>query len=203
MTAGSGLRPRDPPLLHLPAAKQILALGPTTLAALGELLSELDAVSRRDAERAWTKRKGPMARYRLDVATHVAALRRAIRWARVSGTASTCPRVHSDEHKPRSSRAAVRNPLLRLHAVSALLGLPHDRRAPLRRHAQLLAADCSQRAELCWKAKQRSAAVDWRTAAVYAGHLARALLHAPSAQCEIHWDAGPVPSAPHTLRPAG
>lgn len=73
----SGLRPRDPPLLQLAAAKQILALDPTPLAALGELLSELDAVSRREAERAWTKRKGPMARYRLDVATHVAALRRA------------------------------------------------------------------------------------------------------------------------------
>lgn len=58
MMAGSGLRPRHPPLLQLAAAKQILALDPTTLAALGELLSERDAVSRRDAERAWTKRKG-------------------------------------------------------------------------------------------------------------------------------------------------
>lgn len=109
MTAGSGLRPRDPPLLHLPAAKQS-SRSARPRSQRSASYSSNWMPCRGAAERAWTKRKGPMARYRLDVATHVAALRRAIRWARVSGTASTSPRVHSDEQKPRSSRAAVRTP---------------------------------------------------------------------------------------------
>ena len=112
----SGLRTADPPLLQLASAKRLLALDPATLAALGDLLSELRAGARREAERAWRKRKAPMARYRLDVATHAAALHRAIRWACRTRAIPVFPLTAADEHKPRSSRASVRNPLLGLQA---------------------------------------------------------------------------------------
>jgi hypothetical protein len=192
-----GLKPPACPLLQLTAARAILQLDRTTLAALAELVAEIRDDATREATRSWKKRKAPMARYRLDVATHAAALLRKVRWARGAPSPTRATTVGVDDTgKPRSSRAATRNPILRMRALTGLLHLPIESRVRLGRLALDLAAECSVRAEASWRGKRRSTAVEWRITAVYAGHLARALLHAPSAQCEIHWDAGPVPSAP-------
>lgn len=182
----TGLKPRACPLLQLTAARAILQLDRATLA---ELVAEIRDDASREAARSWKKRKAPMARYRLDVATQAAALLRMVRWARgaPSPTGATTVGV-DDTEKPRSSRAATRNPILRMRALTGLLRLPIESRVRLGRLALDLAAECSVRAEASWRGKRRSAAVEWRTASVYLGHLRRALRPAPPEQCELQWE---------------
>jgi hypothetical protein len=185
----TGLKPRACPLLQLTAARAILQLDRATLAALAELVAEIRDDASREATRSWKKRKAPMARYRLDVATHAAALLRTVRWARGAPGPTRATIVGVDDtEKPRSSRAATRNPILRMRALTGLLRLPIESRVRLGRLSLDLAAECSVRAEASWRGKRRSTAVEWRTASVYVGHLRRALLHAPPEQCELQWE---------------
>ena len=58
------------PLLRLSAAQQLLELPADQRAALASLLRELRADADQQAERAWRKRKGPMAAYWRVVATY-------------------------------------------------------------------------------------------------------------------------------------
>lgn len=188
-----GLAGPSPPLLQLPAARAILNSDAGTLAAIHAVLTELREQALQDAALSWKRRKAPMARYRLDTATHLAAILRSLRPLHLRNEAD--PRhtfvLPREAHKPRSARDTTRNPILRLRAISALLSLPLDARTRLRRLTRELAADCSARAETSWKSKRRGAAVDWRTAGVYVGHIGRALARAPPAQCEIEWSSPP------------
>lgn len=51
------------PLVSLPAALRIAALPPEARDALGQLLREISAESRRRAEKSWRSHKAPMAAY--------------------------------------------------------------------------------------------------------------------------------------------
>lgn len=78
------------PLLKLPAARAILALGERERAALRLLLLDLRGQANAEAETAWRRRKGPMACYWRAVATyarHIAHLLKA-------GGPSTAERDH-------------------------------------------------------------------------------------------------------------
>lgn len=185
---GRALRPPAAPLLEIPAARGILRLDARARGALRQVLLELRLCSREDGDRAWRKRKGPMAAYRHDVARHAGLLARALRRAGEGGTSA--PRadrfaLESDAYKPRSSRAAVRNPLLRLESTAALRRLPELTRRTLRVLLRDLARACGDHADRCWSRRERGDALYWRTAAVYAGHLARTLSGVPCEQCEL------------------
>ncbi|HEX8244769.1 MAG TPA: hypothetical protein VF541_14780, partial [Longimicrobium sp.] len=92
-------------------------------AGLRSLLVELRARSRQDGDVAWEKRKGPMALYRHDIARHAGLLARALRRPGERSASPVAPAraaaLGDEAHKPRSSRAAVRNPLLRLDSAAA------------------------------------------------------------------------------------
>lgn len=58
------------PLLELPAGRALANLAPDQRAALEALLRELRFQANQEAEKAWAKRKGPMAAYWRAVATY-------------------------------------------------------------------------------------------------------------------------------------
>ena len=166
------LRPPAAPLLEIPAAQDILRLNAGVRAGLQNLLLELRLRSREDGDGAWRKRKGPMATYRHDIARHAALLVRALRrsgegdvsrWHpdRVGRTAA-----QADIHKPRSSRASIRNPLLRLESTLVLRRLPAETRGKLRGLLRTLARACAGRADGCWSRRRRGDALYWRTVSV-------------------------------------
>lgn len=198
------LRPPTAPLLEIPAAQEILRLDARARGALRQVLLELRLCSRADGDRAWRKRKGPMAAYRHDVARHAGLIARALRRAG-EGTPCAPPSgrfvADSDACRPRSSRAAVRNPLLRLAAAAALRRLPELTRGKLRVLLRDLARACGNRAERCWSRRERADALYWRTAAVYAGHLARALAGVPYEQCELSLADSPAHSPDLLVQP--
>lgn len=165
----------------------ILGLDHQTVAAVHRLLEDLRTESFREADQAWKKRKGPIAAYRLEIAVHVALLCRATRGrgpAPAGGAEPYCAAVQ-ERAKARSNRATVRNPLLRLRAIDGVLALSPIATAQLRAAALHLAGDCSTRAEHAWQRRRVAGAVMWRTAGVYAGHLARALLRAHYGQYDL------------------
>lgn len=204
MAAGT-LRPARAPLLELPAAHEILRLDGNVRSGLQSLLLELRLRSREDGDGAWRKRKGPMATYRHDIARHAALLVRALRRQgnpcrrppdRMERTAA-----QAEAHKPRSSRASVRNPLLRLETTLVLRRLPAQTRGKLRDLLRTLARACAGRADGCWSRRRREDALYWRTAAVYAGHLARALAAVPYEQCELPLPGLAAPSPDLLVQP--
>lgn len=174
---GRALRPPAAPLLEIPAAQEILCLDARARGALRLVLLDLRLGSRVDGDRAWRKRKGPMATYRHDIARHAGLLARALRRAGEGGAAPRPDRAlaDSDAHKPRSSRAAVRNPIVRLASIATLQRLPAPTREKLRILLRDLARACGALADQCWSRRERSDALYWRTAAVYAGHIRRAI----------------------------
>ena len=198
------LHPPAAPLLEIPAAQEILRLDVRARGALRQLLLELRLCSREEGDRAWRKRKGPMAAYRHDVARHAGLLARALRHAG-EGSAFARPSgrfaAESDACRPRSSRAAVRNPLLRLAATAALQRLPELTRGKLRVLLRGLARACGDRADRCWSRRERADALYWRTAAVYAGHLARAMAGVPYEQCELPLADSPGRSPDFLMQP--
>lgn len=58
------------PLLNLPAAQKLLALPKSQRVPMEQVLRELRAQADAEAEKAWKKRKGPMAAYWRAVATY-------------------------------------------------------------------------------------------------------------------------------------
>lgn len=73
------------PLLRLPAAQGLLDLGACERAALGRLLMDLRAQANDEAEKAWRRRKGPMACYWRAVATYARHIAHLLRMPRRRG----------------------------------------------------------------------------------------------------------------------
>ncbi|AEF88818.1 hypothetical protein DelCs14_1793 [Delftia sp. Cs1-4] len=86
------------PLFKLPAAQGLLALGAPEKAALGRLMSDLRRQANDEAERAWGRRKGPMACYWRAVSTyarHIAHVLRRPRHRRCSPHAYAAMAFHT------------------------------------------------------------------------------------------------------------
>lgn len=75
----------------------------------------------------------------------------------------------------RSLRTDVRNPLLALPSMQAILALDPASRAAMRGLLREIAVDARGRAEKCWRTHKAPMAAYWKAVAVYAGHTARAL----------------------------
>lgn len=73
----------------------------------------------------------------------------------------------------RTSRAAVRNTMLALPAMTRLLQLSPDVRAALRAILLDLAGDARSRADESWHRHKAPLAAYWKAVSVYAGHIAR------------------------------
>lgn len=74
-----------------------------------------------------------------------------------------------------AGRAAVRNPILALPAMTALRQLTPDTRTALRAILIDLAADARTRADESWRRHKAPMAAYWKAVSVYAGHIARVL----------------------------
>ncbi|WP_224962607.1 hypothetical protein [Geomonas subterranea] len=75
----------------------------------------------------------------------------------------------------RSVKAEVRNPLLALPSSRAIMALPDDVKAALRRLLLDLRKDAQEKADKSWRSHKAPMAVYWKACAVYAGHIARLL----------------------------
>ena len=75
----------------------------------------------------------------------------------------------------RSSRSDVRNPVLALPGVVALLALDPSTRAVIAAALREIQADARVRADKCWRTHKAPMALYWKAVGVYAGHLARAV----------------------------
>jgi len=82
----------------------------------------------------------------------------------------------TEDQIARSTRRDVRNPLLSLAAVQALLALPREQRQALRTLLRDIALDARSRAEKCWRTHKAPMAVYWKAVSVYAGPIARVLV---------------------------
>ncbi|MGV3492455.1 MAG: hypothetical protein ACO1OY_01185 [Ramlibacter sp.] len=89
------------PLLRLPAAQGLQALGAPERAALARLLMDLRAQANDEAENAWRRRKGPMACYWRAVATyarhiaHVLRMPRRPRRSHGADATMALPKIHA------------------------------------------------------------------------------------------------------------
>jgi hypothetical protein len=75
----------------------------------------------------------------------------------------------------RSGRREVRNPVLRLPAMQALLELDEDSRRALTAVLLDLKVDARRQAEQAWARHKAPMAAYWKAVSVYAGHVARAV----------------------------
>lgn len=75
----------------------------------------------------------------------------------------------------RSTRAEVRNPLLRLKAMRELRSLPRPARLALASMLRELAREADASAERAWKQRKAPMAAYWRAVCTYAKHTARAI----------------------------
>ena len=75
----------------------------------------------------------------------------------------------------RSTRLEVRNPVLALPGVKAVLALPPEVRAVLAGLFTDIALDCRARANKAWFSHKAPMAAYWKAVSVYAGHIARVL----------------------------
>lgn len=73
----------------------------------------------------------------------------------------------------RSSAPDVRNPLLKLSSVAAILDLPDEDRRALRLLLDGIRRQARHVADQLWARGRRRAAGYWRATSVYAGHIAR------------------------------
>jgi hypothetical protein len=165
------------PILDLAAANALLELDVDSRARLLAFLRELKVRSSAESDLAWLKHKGPIAAYRFAIAFHAALLARALR--RPDSPEFTGLAIHlpppDAELGPRSTRPAVRNPLLALRSITLLAQAPEAARANLQFLARRIARECADRAKDAWIRRRRDDAVFWRATSVYAGHLSRAL----------------------------
>ncbi|WP_238139542.1 hypothetical protein [Roseateles aquatilis] len=106
------------PLLRLPAARALLALGAKERMALRTLLLELRSQANDEAERAWSRRKGPMACYWRAVATYARHLAHVLRQP------GTVPGVDAEVQRlTRDLAVARRQVALLVEAASSVLPL--------------------------------------------------------------------------------
>lgn len=73
----------------------------------------------------------------------------------------------------RSSRADVKNPLLKLPAAQRIQALPPEARQALADLLRELSLDARARAEESWVRNKAPMAAYWKAVSVYAGHLHR------------------------------
>lgn len=76
----------------------------------------------------------------------------------------------------RANRAEVRNPVLALPAFKALAARPRAERVALAELLRDLGHDATGRANESWRKHKGPMAAYWKACAVYARHIARALL---------------------------
>jgi hypothetical protein len=76
---------------------------------------------------------------------------------------------------PRSSRADVRNPVLRMSQVGELRKLPEPARKALANLLAAMSMDARAQADRAWKKHKAPMACYWKAVAVYAKHISRAL----------------------------
>lgn len=84
---------------------------------------------------------------------------------------------------PRSIRADVRNPLIRLPSAQRIRSLSPECRAALDGILVELRADCRANADKAWRKHKAPMAAYWKAASVYVGHL-RKLTREPRSQAE-------------------
>ncbi|KZC83280.1 hypothetical protein AYR46_01480 [Sphingobium yanoikuyae] len=77
----------------------------------------------------------------------------------------------------RSNRADVRNPVIMLPGFSALRRLDPATRASIAGALRSIQSDARAKADKCWRTHKAPMAVYWKGVSVYAGHIARAILH--------------------------
>ena len=77
----------------------------------------------------------------------------------------------------RSTRAAVRNPVLMLPGIEALRSLDPETRASVATALRSVQTDARERADKCWRTHKAPMAAYWKAVSVYAGHIARAISH--------------------------
>ncbi|MDQ1090642.1 hypothetical protein QE400_000055 [Xanthomonas sacchari] len=77
------------PLLKLPAGQALRSLPPRERAHLEAVMRELRDQANGEAEKAWRKRKGPMAAYWRAVATYARHIAHALSRQTVASTTST------------------------------------------------------------------------------------------------------------------
>jgi hypothetical protein len=75
----------------------------------------------------------------------------------------------------RSTRAEVKNPLLKLRSAEQIRDLPPETRQALAALLRDLSRDARQRAERSWRQNKAPMTVYWKAVSVYAGHLSRVL----------------------------
>ena len=81
---------------------------------------------------------------------------------------------------PRSSQPQIRNPVLQLPAARKLAQLPTEQRALIAELLTELGADAGARAQASWRRHKAPMAAYWKTTAVYARHIARAIRPRPA-----------------------
>ncbi len=109
------------PLFRLPAAKALLALGRPERAAMAALLLDLRAQANEEAEKAWARRKGPMACYWRAVSTYARHVAHLLRHGR--GPDPEVPAGDDLARLKRDAEMARRQVTLLVNAAAAALPL--------------------------------------------------------------------------------
>ena len=171
MTATAEKRSRSrralSPALELVPFRWLLSLRAEALSILTDVLSALrnDAASR--AFGSWRSRKAPMAAYWLAVSAHLGAAVREL--------GSPLGVAEPTRAEARSLREQ-RNPVLALPESARFADLALSERQALSATLARIQAEAARRADLHWPRAPDRAAY-WRAAAVYTGHVRRAMLH--------------------------
>lgn len=74
---------------------------------------------------------------------------------------------------PRSERREVRNPMLALPAVKALMDFPDDQRLAIAAVLKDVVSDARGRAQVSWRQNKGPMAAYWKAVGAYAEHLRR------------------------------
>lgn len=77
--------------------------------------------------------------------------------------------------KLRSNRRHIRNPVLALPGVAALMKQSPEQREILAKVLNDIASDARRRAQESWKKNKGPMAAYWKAVGAYAGHLARCM----------------------------
>jgi hypothetical protein len=163
-------RARRSPLLALPSFLALKSLDASTLEIVGEVLTALRNDAAALGGLSWKARKAPMGAYWMSVAAHTGAALRALQLPTTTARATRADR-----------RVNPRNPVLALAPAPRLAGIPPAERRKLRDALARIREDAGIRANTLWPQSPDRAAY-WRAAAVYTGHLRRAVPSAPLAE---------------------
>lgn len=88
------------PLLHLPAGRALRQLPPEDRARIEAVMRELRAQANEEADRAWARRKGPMAAYWRAVATYARHIAHALSQRQPNAASAAQAQSTPKEHAP-------------------------------------------------------------------------------------------------------